>query len=184
MGDRKKQVKVEELDDAQLRELVPTLLHTIDLLRSELADLRRGKFGRGSEKGRYLDGTGLLPFDELDQLRSEAKDAEAEAEAVEVPGHTRKRTKRRSDFPEHFPRKHSNWVVPEGLLPCPSCGTRRIKFGESTTNELERIEITYVHVIAREKCACPKCEGNIVLAAGPEPTNRPDDAPLDLGRCC
>ena len=54
MSGRKTTVEFESLRDAQLRELVPSLMRTIDLLKSESADLRRSKFGRTSEKGRYL----------------------------------------------------------------------------------------------------------------------------------
>lgn len=168
MGNRTKQVKVEELDETQLRELVPSLLQMIDLLKSELADLRRDKFGRGSEKGRYLDGTGLLPFSEIDALRGEAKQAAAEAETVHVPAHTRKKTKRRSEFPDHLPQKRTECTLSDSMRLCPCCGDLRSEIGELTSRELERIEFTYVHVIARKKYACRKCEGQVVVASGIE----------------
>lgn len=168
MGDRTRQTKVEELDEAQLRQLVPSLLQTIALLKAELADLRRGKFGRGSEKGRYLDGTGLLPFVELDELRAEAKKAEAVAETVHVPAHTRKGTRRRSEFPDHLPRKRTVCTLNDAMRACPCCGDLRVEIGELTSQELERIEFTYVHVIARKKYACKKCEGQVVVAPGTE----------------
>lgn len=166
MGKQPKQVRVEEMDETQMRDLIPTLLHTIDLLRTELADLRRGKFGRSSEKDRYFDPTGLLPFQEIEELQAEAKKTEAEAEAITIPEHTRKKTKRRLDFPDHLPRKRIECRVPREDLPCPCCKTTRVKIGEVTSRELERIEFTFVNEVVREKVACPKCEGEILVAPG------------------
>jgi transposase len=159
-------VSVDELDEAQMRELVPTLLQTIAQLQAELADLKRARFGRRSEKGRYLDGTDLLPFSELDELRAETREAEQAAESIEVPAHSRKKTKRRRDFPDHLPRKRTECTLTEAVRACPCCGEIRVEIGEVTSNELERVEFTYVHEIARKKYACRKCEGNVVIAPG------------------
>lgn len=168
VGGQTTKVDVEKLDEAQLRDLVPSLLQTIALLKAELADLRRQRFGRSSEKQRYLDPTGLLPFSDLDELRTAAQQAAAKAETVEVPAHKRKRTKRRSDFPEHLPRKRTECTLNEATRACPECGNARDEIGEVTSQELERIEITYVHEIARKKYACRQCEGHVVVAPGIE----------------
>ncbi len=168
MGKQTKQAKVDEMNEAQLRDLVPSLMHTISLLRTELADLRRGKFGKSSEKGRYVDPKDMLPFPGLEEQREAAKETEEAAETITVPAHERKRSKRRSEFPDHLPRRRTEWHIASEMLPCPCCDTLRVKIGEEMTQELERIEFTYVHVIAREKVACPKCEGEIVVAQGPD----------------
>lgn len=166
MGGRTTKVDVDRLGEDELRALVPTLLDTIAKLRSEVAELRRAHFGRSSEKARYLDPTSLLPFAELDELKSEAEKAAAEAESIEVGGHSRRKSKRRSDFPEHLPRKRTTCTLYESVRACPECGETRAEIGEVESNELERIEFTYVHVIARKKYACRKCEGHVVLAPG------------------
>ena len=160
MGGRTTKVNVDELDEAQLRALVPDLL-------MQIAELQRMLFGRRSEKGRYLDTTNLLPFAELDEISAEAKAAEAEAETVQVPAHERKRTKRRKDFPEHLPRHRTEFTVTGDALLCPCCGEPRRPFGEEVTKELERLEITFVHEIVRKKYSCPSCQGHVVVAESP-----------------
>ncbi len=168
MGGRTTQVNVEELDDAQLRALVPDLLMQLTAQQKQIDELKRMLFGRRSEKSRYLDPSSLLPFPELDELRAEAAATEEQAEAVEVPAHKRKASKRRKDFPEHLPRHHTECRVTGDALLCPDCGKPRDKFGEDITQELERLELTFVHVILREKYACGPCQGNVVVAEGPE----------------
>lgn len=160
MGGRKTKVNVDELDEAQLRALVPDLL-------TQIAELQRMLFGRRSEKARYIDPTTLLPFAEIDELRAEAKAAEQEAETIQVPAHERKRTKRRKDFPEHLPRHRTEFTLTGDALLCPCCGEPRRKFGEDLTRELERLEFTFVHEIALMKYSCAACEGHVVVAEGP-----------------
>src|SRR5690606_38448772 len=154
-------VNVDELNEAQLRDLVPDLLMRI-------AQLERMLFARRSEKSRYLDTTDLLPFAELDELREQAAAAEKRADAIRVEAHERKRTKRRKEFPAHLPRYRTECTLSADELACPDCCQQREEFGEETSQELERLEITFVHEIAKKKYACRSCGGHVVTADGPE----------------
>lgn len=165
-GGQKITVEVDKLDEGGLRSLVPALLEKIALLNQEVADLKRMVFGRKSEKSCYVDPTTLLPFAEIDQLRSDLEQAQANVKTIEVPTHERKVNTRRKDFPEQLPRRHTVFEVDSEDLPCPECGEPRQEFGAETSQELERIEFTYVHVMSRKKYVCRDCEGHIIVAAG------------------
>ncbi len=169
MGGRKQTVNVDALDEAQLRALIPDLLTQISSLKSQMSDLQRMLFGRRSEKSRYIDPRQLLPFaqEAVEEAGADAKAAEEEAEEITVPEHKRKRTKRRKDFPEHLPRQRSVFTIEGEDLLCPCCGNGRREFGEEVSQELERIELSFVHQIVRKKYSCATCQGYVVVAAGP-----------------
>lgn len=169
MGGRATTVNVENLDEAQLRVLVPDLLMQLAGLQKQIADLQRMLFGRRSEKSRYLDATNLLPFAQaaVEELRTEAQAAEEEAETVHVPAHDRKRSKRRKDFPEHLPRHRTVFEVTGDALLCPCCGKPRRAFGEEVSQELERLEISFVHEMVQVKYSCAACQGHVIVAERP-----------------
>ena len=168
MGGRSRKVELEELDEQQLRELAAQLQGTIDTLQAQVARLNRILFGRRSEKGRYLDLSGLLPYSGLAAMTQEAVTAQAEADTITVGEHKRKRTKRRKDFPDHLPRQRTEYTISGAALDCPGCGEQRREFGEDLTQELERIELCFVHEIVRKKYSCACCEGHVVVAEGPD----------------
>lgn len=167
MGGRTTQVNVDELSEAQLRALVPDLLVQLSQLQTQVSQMQRMLFAGRSEKSRYLDASNLLPFPELDELRAEAAAAEEQAKTVDVPAHKRKVTKRRKEFPDDLPRHHTECRVTGDALLCPDCGKPRVEFSEDVTQELERLELTFVHVIIRKKYVCKPCEGNVIVADGP-----------------
>lgn len=160
-------IDLEQIDEAGLRELVPMLLEKIALQDQRIAELVRMVHGRSSEKSRYMHPGTLLPFAEFDELREDLEAAKKAAKTVEVPAHTRTANKRRKDFPDHLPRRTTTCAVDADQLPCPDCGEVRVQFGVETRQELERIEITYVHVFERAKHACRSCQGNVIVADGP-----------------
>jgi len=166
MDDRKTQVDVDKLSETELRDFVPGLLQQVASLEQQLAEFKRMLFGRKSEKSRYLDQKELLPFAELDALQKQVEEAKAAAETIEVPAHTRKKNKRRNEFPDHLPRRTTTSSLTDAERACPECGDKRIKIGVDTSKELERIEFTYVHEMDREKYACRKCSGHVVMAPG------------------
>ncbi len=145
-------------------------------LRLQIEKMQKMLFGPTSEK-RVLatddvaGRPGALPFPELEQLHKDLEKARAERETseVEVEGHRRKRHGRRKDFPEHLPRKETEIDVSESEMHCPECGKERKRIGKEVTQELERIEVTYVHRIVRIKRACPDktCPGGAVTAPLP-----------------
>lgn len=159
-----KQVDLTKLSDAELREYVPSLLHQVAVLEKQVAEFRRMLFGRRSEKSRYLQQGDMLPFAELEALKKQLEEAQEAASTVVVPEHTRKKTKRRKEFPEHLPRRTTTSSLNEAARCCPECGETRDCIGVDISQELERIEFTYVHEMEREKYACRKCSGHVVIA--------------------
>jgi transposase len=103
-------------------------------------------------------------------LEAERTAQEKEARAtVEVrsEGKPRKAGGRRSKYPDHLPRVRTTYELPEGERRC-ACGGELSEIGEEVTRELERVETTVLHEIARKKYACRKCEGNVRIAPGPD----------------
>lgn len=166
MSGEKKVIEVDKLSEDELRALVPELLDRLKQGEDRINELLRMIFGRRSEKSRYDDATGLLPFDGMDDLQKEQELAEAAAQAIVVPEHERKATKRRSEFPDHLPRHRTEFTLSGEERNCPECGTERAEIGGEVAQELERVEFVYVHELARKKYACRCCEGQVAIADG------------------
>jgi len=169
VNERTTQTDLGQLDDAQLRALVPQLIEKITHLEQQVAHYTRMLFGRKSEKTCYVDPKNLLPFPEFAELRNEVKAAEQrQAETISVPAHARHKSQRRSEFPDHLPRQTTECKLDQTQRLCPECGEQRSVIGQVETKELERLELCYVHVIKREKYACGRCSGHVVTAPGPD----------------
>ena len=82
---------------------------------------------------------------------------------VEVPAHTRTNRKRRGEFPAHLPVVRTVCELKDEDRRC-ACGGELKAFGEETSRELERVETTVVHEIARKKYACTSCQEGVVTA--------------------
>ena len=82
---------------------------------------------------------------------------------VEIRAHTRPKKGRRSSFPEHLPTVRTVCELKEEDRIC-ACGGTLKEFGEETSRELERVETTVVHEIARKKYACARCKEGVVTA--------------------
>jgi len=149
-------------------------------LHQEIADLRHNvevyrkmAFGPSSEKRTPAKpehvNQGHLFFAEL------IADAERTAREKNLAGSIsatagkprKKKGGRRKDFPEHLPRVTTRFELPEDQRTC-KCGNPFHEIGCETTRELERIEVTLVHIIERAKYACRKCENGVMTAAGPD----------------
>lgn len=161
-----KRIEVDKLSDGEARALVPTLLQQIAKMEHELAELRRRVFGRSSEKGKFLDPKGLLPFAEFAQMQKELEARKAAVREITIPAHNRKVKKHRGGFPEHLPTQRTECTLNDEARRCPECSETRQEIGETTSRMLERIEFTYVHEIACKKYACRKCQGHVVVAPG------------------
>ena len=124
-------------------------------------------FGRSSEK-RVSE-----PADPSLQGHLFLADIAAEAErlaaehrviaTVEVPAHTRTKTKRRGEFPAHLPVVRTVCELKDEDRVC-ACGGELKVIGEESSRELERIETTIVHETARKKYACTRCHEGVVTA--------------------
>ncbi len=156
------------------RALVDQHRQTIESQRETIAQLEQHNrllaklvFGRSSEQ------RPLPPADVSLQgslfLAEIAAEAERLAEqhkviaTVEVPARTRTTPKRRGTFPAHLPVVRTVCELKEEDRVC-ACGGALKEFGEETSRELERVETTVVHEIARKKYACTRCQEGVVTA--------------------
>ncbi len=140
---------------------------TIAQLEQHNRVLAKLVFGRKSEK-REPQSTDLSLQGNL-FIAEIAAEAERLAEqyrvvaTVEVPAHTRTKSKRRGEFPAHLPFVRTVCELKDDDLVC-ACGGALKEFGEETSRELERIETAIVHEIARKKYSCAKCHEGVVTA--------------------
>ncbi len=161
-------------DVESLKLLVLSHRQTIDHQREEIARLEHNNqllaklvFGKSSEKrlpspiDASLQGNLFLK-----EIAAEAARLAAQcnvAATVEVHAHTRVKKGRRSTFPEHLPTVRTVCELKEEDRTC-ACGGTLKEFGEETSRELERVETTVVHEIARKKYSCATCKEGVVTA--------------------
>jgi transposase len=152
---------------AAQRERIAALEHHVHVLTKLV-------FGPSSEKRSPAPpaqppGQGWLFVKELAleaQRTAQEKEARATVE-VRSEGKSRKSGGRRSRYPDHLPRVRTTYELSEEERRC-LCGNELSEIGEDVTRELERVETTVVHEIARKKYACRSCEGNVRIAPGPD----------------
>jgi transposase len=160
----------------ELAETVHTQGHLIAKLQHQLEQLLRHRYGRKSET---IDPDQLLLFAreilaELGAAPTEAEPAAPE-QAAEAPAALAKKDGHgRKPLPASLPRKRVLHDLDPGLLPCPDCGTVRIKIGEEVREQLEYVPASLIvlqHV--RPRYACKACEGNVTIAERlPEPIEK------------
>ncbi|MFQ5745484.1 MAG: IS66 family transposase [Acidobacteriota bacterium] len=160
-------------DIDSLKALVVTHLETIEHQSETIARLehnnqilRKLVFGKKSEKRPPVGQAALqesLFFQELAAEASRLAQQRGVAATVEVAAHTRVKKGRRSTFPEHLPvvRTVSELKPDERIC---ACGGELKEFGEEVSRELERLETTVVHEMARKKYACSSCKEGVVTA--------------------
>ena len=145
----------------QQREQIARLAHHNQVLA-------RLVFGKSSEKRVPTPGDPLSPQGNL-FLAEIAAEAQRLAEqhrvvaTVEIPAHTRQTKRRRGEFPAHLPVVRTVCELKDEDRVC-ACGGELEAFGEETSRELERIETTIIHEIARKKYACATCREGVVTA--------------------
>ena len=108
---------------------------------------------------------GHLFIQELAAEASRLAQALGVTATIEIPSHQRtvKRKDRRTRFPEHLPVVRTTCELNEDDRRC-ACGGELQAFGEEVSRELERVETTVVHEIARKKYACASCHEGVVTA--------------------
>lgn len=155
------------------RELITARDALIEQQREEIARLVHHNqvlaklvFGRSSEKRVPTPSDPSLQGNLfLAEIAAEAERLAAEHQVVatvEVRAHTRER-RRRGQFPAHLPVVRTVCELREEDRRC-ACGGELREFGEEVSRELERIETTIVHELARKKYACPRCQEGVVTA--------------------
>ena len=158
-----------EAEIVSLREQVKHLKHNVEVYR-------KMAFGPSSEKRRGPDPDASGPPQQghlfLTDLVAEAHET-AERHGIDVsieaapPKKARKPNGRRSKFPDHVPSVTTKYELPEDQRVCP-CGDPLHEIGVESARELERLELTFVHVYERAKYACRSCEEGITTAPGPD----------------
>ena len=158
-------------ENAALREALAREQREAARLRHNIEVLERMVYGPRTERRAGEDPAdrlqGVLAFATLAAQGEERAKVEG-ATASTTPAEPEKREKqgRRSTFPRHLPRIRTTFRLPEEKRAC-ACGGRLEPLGEDVTQELERIEVTVVHEVAREKYACAACKAAVVTAPGP-----------------
>ena len=155
-------------ENDRLRQQVSDLKHNVEVYR-KLA------FGPSSEKRGSKSAEGEHPQQGhffYEALLAEAKETAARknldgAIYASPPKKPRGKGGRRSKFPEHVPSVTTEYKLREEDQTC-SCGSPLHEMGFETTKELERLELTFVHVIKRSKYACRKCEEGVRTTPGPD----------------
>ena len=99
---------------------------------------------------------------------AEPPSAATESSPAKKKGHGRK------PLPASLPRKPVLHDLTPEQLPCPDCGTVRIRIGEEIREQLEYVPASLIvlqHI--RPKYACQACEANVVIADRlPEPIEK------------
>lgn len=109
-----------------------------------------------------------LLFPELIEAAERVADEKQVQGEVEIGVRGPSKTpKRRKHFPPHLPVMRSTFELAPEQRQC-SCGHELSEIGEEVTKELERLDISVIHEIARKKYACKACENGVKIAPGPD----------------
>ena len=142
---------VESLQQLVLAQRAQITTHKveIELLKLQIARLRRMKFGHSSEKIE-------AQINQLELLVEELETVEGTSPAAAVAPSAAKDKPARKPLPEHLPRES---VVYQPACTCPECGGAMKKIGEDVSEMLERVAAHFKvirHV--RPKLACSRCD--------------------------
>lgn len=166
-----------DLASATLPDDITALKSLVVAHRQEIARLEHNNrllaklvFGRSSEKGSPPASPeavlqGHLFAQEIAAEAARLADELGVTATVEIPAHARRVHKkgRRTSFPDHLPVVRTVCELADADRRC-ACGGELRAFGEEVSRELERVETTVVHEIARKKYACAGCHGGVVTA--------------------
>ena len=119
--------------------------------------LTKWLFGQSSERKAAVasqplgPGQGHLFFPEIMEACERVAEEHGAMGSVEItpPAKRRAQKGRRKQFPDHLPCVRSTFELPEDKRQC--CGQTMEEMGEDVTRELERIETSVFHEIARKK---------------------------------
>jgi len=156
-------------DIEALQRLVVTQREAIARLEHNNRLLVQMVFGRSSERRAIpadpppVSSQGHLFVQEIAAEAARLAAVHGVVATVSVAAHERQRHGRRRDFPEHLPVVRTVCELEDDQRQC-ACGGTLKEFGEETSRELERVETTIVHEIARKKYSCPACGEGVVTA--------------------
>jgi len=156
---------VESLQQLVLLQRAQITTHKVEveLLKLQIARLRRMKFGHSSEK---IEAR----INQLELLIEELETVEGNLPVAAVATAAAKDKPSRKPLPEHLPRES---VVYEPACTCPECGGAMKKIGEDVSEMLERVPAHFKvirHV--RPKLACTRCDTIVQEPAPSRPIAR------------
>lgn len=159
-------------DVEALHRLILAQQQTIAHLQHEVQRLSRLLFRPRSERRRYCDESPRQLFlfaaaqVEEAEVTADEKKVEGTVE-IKAPKQEHAPARRRSKFPGHLPTVRTTYELPADQRAC-GCGQPLHEIGEEISRELERVEMTLVHEIARKKYACRACTEGVVTTPGPD----------------
>ena len=153
-------------DIESLKSLVASLAEQIAHLENNNRILTQLIFGKKTEKRAPVGDAAVQASLFFKEIAAEASRLAAQhgvVATVEVGAHERRKTARRSTFPRHLPVVRTVSELKPDERTC-ACGGELKEFGEEVAQELERVETTVVHEMARKKYACERCKEGVVTA--------------------
>jgi transposase len=146
--------------NSELETEVSELNRTVTILSNQLIMLKRGMFGRKSEK-LSSSGVSFIP------LFPESEPEVAETSELEViKEHTRSKRNGRGPLPENLPRERVEYPPKEAC--CSDCGKELSKIGEDVTEELEVVPAkVFVREHVRGRYACSSCRNKVITSELP-----------------
>lgn len=151
---------------ARLQGQIDARDRVIEMLRTQLARLRRMTFGTSSEKLAR----------EIEQLELALEEYEAEAAVADVSGPDTAKFERPSpirSLPPHLPRDEIVHEPVTGSCACPSCGGALRRLGVDADEMLDVVPVSWRVVRnVRPKYSCRACEKIVQAPAPPKPVAR------------
>lgn len=156
--------EIQTRDPDQLLVIIDEQDDEIERLKEKIRLLRHNRFGASKEPFNALQ-VPLFPIDEADYQA--CLDAE-EKDKTDVPGHQRRKPKKRVVLADHLPRERVEIDLPDDDKICPCCQSETTKIGEEISKKAEYVPATLkVKEYARAKYACKACQGHIKRAEIP-----------------
>lgn len=153
-------------DVEALKRIIAELQHQVDMLTKVLFAPRSER--RPSAAFVMEPGQMHLLFPEIIEAAERVADEKTVEGSVEIRNvSATKVPKRRKHFPPHLPVIRSTFELPADQRGC-ACGASMSSIGEEVTREIERLELSVVHEIARTKYACKTCAIGVKIAPGPD----------------
>jgi len=164
-------------------ERLPLLETEIETLRAQIKGLkhnvevyRRLAFGPSSEKRGRNDPDLAGPPEQghlfYAHLVAEARET-AERNGIDAsieaspPKKPRKAKGRRGRFPDHIPTVTTKYELPEDQRVC-ACGGPLHEMGAEVAQEIERLEMSFLHIYERVKYGCRSCNAGVTTTPGPD----------------
>ena len=169
--DLSESLHVQRTENAQSRRELKQNAERIEWLEYQLAQLRRARYGRASEK---LNPDQLALWQsELDEQIAETETALAQATGQPVIATAEspipQQTPKRQALPEHLPREEHTHTLPC----CPQCQGCLQEIGEEVVEQLDYQPASFVvRRHTKKKYACGQCETAVTASLPAQPIDK------------